>query len=107
MLAQETETGGNKASANRRHLTGNRANNARPRLLLSPLGRRSRQILSRPWQEEEREETHHLSFRVERTSSLQTDRLGYGHDTANDIAAHTLRRKITRSDRDRSCRISR
>jgi len=47
VLAQETETDGNKASANRRYPTGNvtRANNARPRYCSGR--RRPRQILSR------------------------------------------------------------
>lgn len=100
MLAQETETGGNKASANRRHLTGNRANNARPRLLLSPLGRDK--YCHVRGKEKEREEIPPLVSGWD-----PTDRLGHWHDIANDIAARTRRRKITRSDRDRSYRISR
>lgn len=62
MLAEETETGGNKASANRRHLTGNRANNARPRLLLSPRSSVATNIVT--FVTEEEGGKHHLSFRA-------------------------------------------
>lgn len=85
MLAQETETGGNKASANRRHLTGNRANNARPRLLLSsPRSSVATNIVTSAVEEEEGKTAPLVSGR-----RTPTDRLGHGHDTVNDVAART------------------
>lgn len=89
MLAQETETGGNKASANRRHLTGYRANNARPHLLLSPRSSVATNIVTTGGRGERGEAPPLVS-----DWGTPTDRLGHGHDTVNDVAARTHARSV-------------